>query len=88
MAAFLTHQSYLVVLIGCRPPELPIWPHNEYGWSTINPAWLTFSAVVPAETGKTGHSLSPRMPKSIVLIFHVLQVEKHRLTRASSSPRE
>ncbi|CAH0053819.1 unnamed protein product [Clonostachys solani] len=33
------------------PPELPIWPHNEYGWSTINPAWLTFSAVVPAETG-------------------------------------
>ncbi|KAL2813582.1 hypothetical protein BJX63DRAFT_431923 [Aspergillus granulosus] len=27
------------------PPELPIWPHNEYGWSTINPAWLTFSAL-------------------------------------------
>ncbi|KAH6692453.1 hypothetical protein F5X68DRAFT_250655 [Plectosphaerella plurivora] len=33
------------------PPELPIWPHNEYGWSTINPAWLTFSALVPAEEG-------------------------------------
>ncbi|KEZ41886.1 hypothetical protein SAPIO_CDS6575 [Scedosporium apiospermum] len=33
------------------PPELPIWPHNEYGWSTINPAWLTFSAIVPAEAG-------------------------------------
>lgn len=35
-----------------RPPELPIWPHNEYGWSTINPAWLTFSALIPAQTGK------------------------------------
>ncbi|KPM38724.1 hypothetical protein AK830_g7842 [Neonectria ditissima] len=33
------------------PPELPIWPHNEYGWSTINPAWLTFSALVPAQSG-------------------------------------
>lgn len=27
------------------PPELPIWPHNEYGWSTINPAWVTFCAL-------------------------------------------
>lgn len=36
------------------PPELPIWPHNEYGWSTINPAWLTFSALeVPKEGGAT-----------------------------------
>ena len=36
------------------PPELPIWPHNEYGWSTINPAWLTFSALkVPNEGGAT-----------------------------------
>ncbi|KAH6871419.1 hypothetical protein B0T10DRAFT_568331 [Thelonectria olida] len=33
------------------PPDLPIWPHNEYGWSTINPAWLTFSAIVPAKSG-------------------------------------
>ncbi|KAF2814020.1 Clavaminate synthase-like protein [Mytilinidion resinicola] len=33
------------------PPELPIWPHNEYGWSTINPAWLTFSAIVIPEQG-------------------------------------
>ncbi|KAJ9133366.1 Clavaminate synthase-like protein [Pleurostoma richardsiae] len=33
------------------PPELPIWPHNEYGWSTINPAWLTFSALVTPESG-------------------------------------
>ncbi|KAJ4532159.1 hypothetical protein HRR80_001796 [Exophiala dermatitidis] len=33
------------------PPELPIWPHNEYGWSTINPAWLTFSALSVPETG-------------------------------------
>lgn len=36
------------------PPELPIWPHNEYGWSTINPAWLTFSALqIPEEGGET-----------------------------------
>ncbi|KAF1998131.1 Clavaminate synthase-like protein [Amniculicola lignicola CBS 123094] len=36
------------------PPELPIWPHNEYGWSTINPAWLTFSALkVPKSGGVT-----------------------------------
>jgi alpha-ketoglutarate-dependent taurine dioxygenase len=36
------------------PPELPIWPHNEYGWSTINPAWLTFCALeVPQSGGAT-----------------------------------
>ncbi|TVY81454.1 Clavaminate synthase-like protein [Lachnellula suecica] len=36
------------------PPEMPIWPHNEYGWSTINPAWLTFSNLhVPASGGET-----------------------------------
>jgi alpha-ketoglutarate-dependent taurine dioxygenase len=36
------------------PPELPIWPHNEYGWSTIHPAWLTFCALdVPPEGGET-----------------------------------
>ena len=34
-----------------RPPELAIWPHNEYGWSTINPAWLTFSNLVVPEEG-------------------------------------
>ena len=33
------------------PPDLPIWPHNEYGWSTINPAWLTFSALAVPESG-------------------------------------
>ncbi|OHW98015.1 taurine catabolism dioxygenase [Colletotrichum incanum] len=33
------------------PPELPIWPHSEYGWSTINPAWLTFSALTLPESG-------------------------------------
>lgn len=33
------------------PPELPIWPHNEYGWSTIHPAWLTFCALEVAESG-------------------------------------
>lgn len=37
-----------------RPPELPIWPHSEYGWSTINPAWLTFSALeTPSAGGET-----------------------------------
>ncbi|KAI0892710.1 Clavaminate synthase-like protein [Annulohypoxylon nitens] len=36
------------------PPELPIWPHNEYGWSTINPSWLTFSCLdVPDSGGET-----------------------------------
>ncbi|KAI0155695.1 hypothetical protein BJ166DRAFT_593906 [Pestalotiopsis sp. NC0098] len=36
------------------PPELPIWPHNEYGWSTINPSWLTFSCLdVPESGGET-----------------------------------
>ncbi|KAJ4389850.1 hypothetical protein N0V93_007322 [Gnomoniopsis smithogilvyi] len=36
------------------PPELPIWPHNEYGWSTINPAWLTFCALkIPESGGET-----------------------------------
>lgn len=54
------------------PPELPIWPHNEYGWSTINPAWLTFSALkIPDEGGATpitssilvAHNLSKLAPK-------------------------
>ncbi|KAH9894626.1 hypothetical protein F4778DRAFT_283318 [Xylariomycetidae sp. FL2044] len=36
------------------PPEMPIWPHNEYGWSTINPAWLTFCCLeVPESGGET-----------------------------------
>ncbi|KAI1759775.1 Clavaminate synthase-like protein [Hypoxylon sp. FL1150] len=36
------------------PPELPIWPHNEYGWSTINPSWLTFCCLrVPDSGGET-----------------------------------
>lgn len=33
------------------PPELPIWPHSEYGWSKINPAWLTFCALEIPESG-------------------------------------
>ncbi|KAF7562743.1 hypothetical protein G7046_g1398 [Stylonectria norvegica] len=54
------------------PPELPIWPHNEYGWSTINPAWLTFSSLkVPNSGGATpvtssiyiGHKLSALAPE-------------------------
>ncbi|KAL4960103.1 uncharacterized protein BDV14DRAFT_205032 [Aspergillus stella-maris] len=53
------------------PPELPIWPHNEYGWSTINPAWLTFCALkVPESGGATpitssiyiAHKLQERTP--------------------------
>jgi len=36
------------------PPELPIWPHNEYGWSTHHPSWLTFSCIqVPQSGGAT-----------------------------------
>ncbi|TDZ16834.1 Clavaminate synthase-like protein [Colletotrichum orbiculare MAFF 240422] len=54
------------------PPELPIWPHSEYGWSTINPAWLTFSALqLPASGGATpitsaiyiAHELSRLAPR-------------------------
>ncbi|OTA95315.1 hypothetical protein M434DRAFT_29002 [Hypoxylon sp. CO27-5] len=33
------------------PPELPIWPHNEYGWSTIHPSWVTFSCLQTPESG-------------------------------------
>ncbi|KAK7716730.1 hypothetical protein SLS64_002435 [Diaporthe eres] len=33
------------------PPDLPIWPHNEYGWSTIHPDWISFSALVIPESG-------------------------------------
>ncbi|KAI2464998.1 hypothetical protein F4781DRAFT_435818 [Annulohypoxylon bovei var. microspora] len=41
-------------LISRRPPELPILPHNEYGWSTINPSWLTFSCLhTPDSSGET-----------------------------------
>ncbi|KAF2115382.1 hypothetical protein BDV96DRAFT_687324 [Lophiotrema nucula] len=54
------------------PPEMPIWPHNEYGWSTINPAWLTFSCLhTPASGGTTpiissiglAHVLHQRSPE-------------------------
>ncbi|KAL4938457.1 hypothetical protein BDV06DRAFT_231878 [Aspergillus oleicola] len=53
------------------PPELPIWPHNEYGWSTINPTWLTFYVLrVPKSGGATpitssvyvAHKLKRRAP--------------------------
>jgi hypothetical protein len=33
------------------PPELPIWPHNEYGWSTHHPSWLTFSCLQTPQSG-------------------------------------
>ncbi|KAF0330735.1 Clavaminate synthase-like protein [Colletotrichum asianum] len=54
------------------PPELPNWPHSEYGWSTINPAWLTFSALqIPESGGATpitsaisiAHELQRQSPK-------------------------
>ncbi|KIL87824.1 hypothetical protein FAVG1_08703 [Fusarium avenaceum] len=54
------------------PPELPIWTHNEYGWSTINPAWLTFCGLqIPEEGGATpitssifiAHQLDKLAPK-------------------------
>ncbi|KAF2680762.1 Clavaminate synthase-like protein [Lentithecium fluviatile CBS 122367] len=36
------------------PPELPIWPHNEYGWSMHHPSWLTFSCLeIPRSGGAT-----------------------------------
>ncbi|KAL4885146.1 hypothetical protein BJY04DRAFT_214487 [Aspergillus karnatakaensis] len=41
------------------PPELPIWPHNEYGWSTIHPAWLTFCALKVPGTEGTGGGSTP-----------------------------
>lgn len=43
------------------PPELPIWPHNEYGWSTINPAWLTFCALKTPESGEAALYLTRTM---------------------------
>ncbi|ROW09883.1 hypothetical protein VPNG_06279 [Cytospora leucostoma] len=33
------------------PAELPIWPHSEYGWSTIHPAWVSFTALAVPESG-------------------------------------
>ncbi len=33
------------------PPEMPIWLHNEYGWSTVNPAWLNFACLAVPESG-------------------------------------
>ncbi|KAK2049498.1 Clavaminate synthase-like protein [Colletotrichum somersetense] len=33
------------------PPELPIWPHSGYGWSTINPAWLNSCALKLPDSG-------------------------------------
>ncbi|KAK2033191.1 hypothetical protein LX32DRAFT_660761 [Colletotrichum zoysiae] len=32
-------------------PNLPIWPRSEYGWRTINPAWLTFCALELPDSG-------------------------------------
>jgi alpha-ketoglutarate-dependent taurine dioxygenase len=48
------------------PPDLPIWPHNEYGWSTINPAWLTFCALeVPQIGGATPLTSSIGLAKKL-----------------------
>ncbi|GAM42489.1 hypothetical protein TCE0_044r16517 [Talaromyces pinophilus] len=48
------------------PPELPIWPHNEYGWSTINPAWIMFSALkTPNSGGQTPINSSIDLAASI-----------------------
>lgn len=44
------------------PPELPIWPHSEYGWSTVNPAWLTFCALEVPESGKLVLGLETDLP--------------------------
>ncbi|KAK1988191.1 hypothetical protein LZ30DRAFT_578727 [Colletotrichum cereale] len=49
------------------PPELPIWPHRKYGWSTIDPAWLTFSALKLTESGMSTiyitHELARQRPR-------------------------
>lgn len=48
------------------PPELPIWPHNEYGWSTVHPSWLTFSCLqVPPEGGATPLISSLELAKTL-----------------------
>ncbi|OHF01000.1 hypothetical protein CORC01_03828 [Colletotrichum orchidophilum] len=61
------------------PPELPIWPHSEYGWSTINPSWLTFSALqIPESGGATpitsaiyiAHELSRLKPEFLSTLLH------------------
>ncbi|KAF2034203.1 Clavaminate synthase-like protein [Setomelanomma holmii] len=59
------------------PPELPIWPHNEYGWSTHNPAWLTFSCLdVPESGGATpiisSIGLAHRLEKEALDFFQQL----------------
>jgi hypothetical protein len=51
------------------PPELPIWTHNEYGWSTINPAWLTFCGLqIPEEGGATP------ITSSILIAHHLAKL--------------
>ena len=50
-----------------RPPELPIWLHNEYGWSTIHPAWISFSALAVPESGNYGASFWSRNCRLICL---------------------
>ncbi|KAH6644525.1 hypothetical protein C7974DRAFT_439894 [Boeremia exigua] len=62
------------------PPELPIWPHNEYGWSTHNPAWLTFSCLQVPETGGATPVISSiglaRKLKSLAPGFYQQLLEK------------
>ena len=49
-----------------RLPELPIWPHNEYGWSIVNPAWLNFSCLaVPSSGGETPIISSIRLANAL-----------------------
>ncbi|KAJ4423027.1 hypothetical protein N0V82_002294 [Gnomoniopsis sp. IMI 355080] len=40
------------------PPELPVWPHSEYGWLTTNPAWVTFCALKTPESVISGLALA------------------------------
>ncbi|CRG83305.1 hypothetical protein PISL3812_00656 [Talaromyces islandicus] len=67
------------------PPELPIWPHNEYGWSTINPGWLTFSALkIPDEGGSTPITssiyLAYRLSKEAPSFFSDLRIKGAKYT--------
>ncbi|KAL4907091.1 hypothetical protein BDW74DRAFT_167095 [Aspergillus multicolor] len=76
------------------PPELPIWPHNEYGWSTINPSWLTFSALkIPSSGGETpitssiyiAHLLEKVVPEFLKHLKRLGAKYTYRYTRTTAA---
>ncbi|KAF8886271.1 hypothetical protein CPB85DRAFT_1566841 [Mucidula mucida] len=63
-----------VVTANEGPPTAPIWHHNEYGWSTVHPAYLSFFCLVtPTSGGETPlnsgvellHRLSEEVPEFV-----------------------